>query len=172
MSARPEDRKSFQMAVILLAVAGLVLGLRAFGAMQGVARARARVATTETVPADVAADHGDASRADSLLALSPGGTDPFLERRVPLEPVPAGMRPRPTAVDAQSTTVHASGDTRPQLRAVIFDMNDPAIQIRVDGKDSGWLHVGDAFRDYRIVEIKPGSARIVGDEGTFTVRSP
>ena len=92
----------------------------------------------------------EAALKDSLLASA------NLTERDPFRPPPASRRDRPSTPRNPSTYPTET----PVVRALLFDSENPTVQIGVGSQTSGWLHTGDRFQGWTVVEISPASVRI------------
>jgi hypothetical protein len=57
------------------------------------------------------------------------------------------------------------------LRALLFDDVRPSVQLGVGGSTSDWLHRGDRFRGWQIVEINAKSVTVSTGSETVVLRS-
>ncbi len=62
-----------------------------------------------------------------------------------------GVAPRATPSEAR---------TPPDLRALLYDNVNPSVQLSSGATTSGWLHKGDSFLGWTVVEITATSIRI------------
>ena len=134
---------------LLLAV-GLVLGFLADRAVRTVLAGHRGATESVAEPAGSAALRTPATE-DSLLALAtPGLRDPF---RAP----PAPRSDRTVAAPSQAPS-QLTGT--PVVRALLYDNVNPTVQIGIGSVTSGWLHAGDLFQGWTVVEISSTSVRI------------
>ncbi len=85
------------------------------------------------------------------------GRDPFGE--APRKKV----EPKPKDTGSESTIPKAPKPKKvipPTLRALLYDTVDPSAKLSKKDKVSSWLHVGDEFQGWRIVEISQNTVTI------------
>lgn len=140
------------VAGIALALCGALLGLRSERAVSSVLAGTGVEILMAGAQPGVIPDLERLATKDSLLAaVVPAARDPFSDPAPP---------PRPTRKTAPATPQPAVDlpPPQPRLQALLFDLVDPAIQLRVGGETSGWLPVGGEHGGWRILEITSGSA--------------
>jgi hypothetical protein len=85
--------------------------------------------------------------------------------RDPFRPPPASARPggaSPGSIDSDPT---------PVLRTLLYDRVRPSVQLSIGRVTSEWLHAGDVFRGWVVVEILPTSVRISRGDRSLVLTS-
>jgi hypothetical protein len=155
------DRGTALLAVLVLAVAGLYLAFRSWGAAS-VAFAPLPVMkeprVVEHVPQVVAA----AAMDSTLARMESPDRDPF--------------RP-PAAARGNEVRRHVPPPLPdpPQLRMILVDQVSPEVQLAVGDDLSGRLQNGQSFRGWKVISITPGACIVENGGRTITLtprRSP
>ncbi|MBD3162615.1 MAG: hypothetical protein GF346_09630 [Candidatus Eisenbacteria bacterium] len=141
----------FHVALGFVVIAVVVLGIRSENAATEVLTARRQGnVTPDPMLAQSIASAEMMSARDSILASSiPTGRDPFQEGTVRK---PRATEPHPVR--------QAAPAPKPALRALLYDNIAPMIQLGVGEQISGWLHKGDQFQGWTVVEITSSSVEI------------
>jgi hypothetical protein len=143
----------FGAGLLIALVAALVLALQARHAVIVVQKGAKPVELrTETASAPGKVLIAQLARKDALLAsASVTSRDPF---RDPPPPPPRPGAARPVPAPARPVIP-------PVLRGLAFDNSgEGTIKLSDSEEESGWLHKGEEFQGWRIIEIKPTGATI------------
>jgi hypothetical protein len=148
MTNGARQHRSFWIGVVLLLLVGVFLGIRAGRAVHAV------LGDGETSVEPVAAAVGTAAAfdgvKDSLLAVAVmHERDPFRD--------PPPLRAEGVVNRAAPPPV---AKAPPDLRALLYDNVNPSVQLSQGTTTSGWLHRGDSFLGWTVLEITPTSTTI------------
>jgi hypothetical protein len=151
MVARGNRNRSEWTSVGLVLVVGIILGVLAERSAQPILSAHWNAAgpIQDAAGSPPHAMGGPDSLYASASAL---GRDPFR--------APAAPRPERQAA-LRDPAPKVTGP--PVVRALLYDNVNPTVQIGVGGMTSGWLHTGDNFEGWTVVEINPTSVRVSRD---------
>jgi hypothetical protein len=142
--------RSSWATLALVAGVGVILGLVATRSVKSVTAGFGPVGPPTGNPADCASPSVLAAR-DSLLADAVvGARDPFRAPAVP-QASEGG-----TSTRKEGTVLAGT----PVMRALLYDNVNPLVQIGIGSVTSGWLHTGDQFQGWTVVEINSSSVRI------------
>jgi hypothetical protein len=86
------------------------------------------------------------------------------------DPPKKKVQPKPKESEPKSTKPVKPKAVKlypPTLRAHLFDTVNPSVKLSKGGKDSGWLHRGDEFRGWMVVEITPYGVTVSKNSKTF-----
>jgi hypothetical protein len=136
----------------LLVLVGAWLGLRCGQLMVTVSSLKTQVTPAVAAANDLRrAQASVAGYRDSLLVQARSGDrDPFRAPSVP----------SPILTGARRVSSEAAVEAPPVLRAFLFDNVNPSVQISQEGATSEWLHRGDSFRGWTVVDLQSESVRI------------
>ncbi len=159
MGPRGKDGRSGWTSAGLVLVVGVILGILAGRSVHGVLSGRLTWETQARGGAGSApAPAGDP---DTLLASATvSGRDPF---RPPQAPRPEGL------VSARQPVQRVTEP--PVVRALLYDNVNPTVQIGIGSATSGWLHIGDLFEGWTVVEITATSVRVSRDGESIVLPS-
>jgi hypothetical protein len=144
------DRRGFWFGLALLALVGLFLGIRAGGAVRTVMGGRGWAATHPVGSTSTGVRGQGSAAKDSLLsAVGSPERDPF--RDAPAPRAEGGFIQKAAPSEAR---------VPPDLRALLYDNVNPSVQLSSGATTSGWLHKGDSFLGWTVVEITATSIRI------------
>lgn len=150
MTRKIDPARSSWATIALVAAVGVILGLVATSSVRSVSAGFGKVAAQPGSPTDSASPSALAAR-DSLLAgARAGARDPF---RAPTAPQ---SQTDGTSVRKQETALAGT----PVMRALLYDNVNPLVQIGIGSVTSGWLHKGDRFQGWTVVEINSTSVRL------------
>ena len=149
----------FWMACTAVAIFGALLGLRSERAVSSVlAGPGLGVLSVDARPGRLP-DRDQLASKDSLLAAAePAGRDPFSDPPPPRRPARKASPPKPKAIVVPKPP-------EPHLQALLYDLVDPAVQLRVKGRTSGWLPVGAEHGGWRILDITARSVVVSHSQG-------
>jgi len=164
MRIRNEQTRVFWFACFLLLLVAVFFGFRGHKALN----AGSFVAESA---ADNLRGESDSWMPDTVLlnekvAYLQGAVaarrDPFSE--------PPKVKTKPKAASTGTKTTKTEKPKAPKLRppslrALLYDTVHPSVKLSWDGKSSEWLHVGDKFQGWRIVDITSRTV-IVEKNGT------
>ena len=143
-------QRGFWFGFALLVLVGVFLGLRAGGAIRAVMGGRQWALSSEAGSGAVGTGTQGAAVKDSLLsAVNLSNRDPFRYASAPR--ADGGAAPRATPSEAR---------TPPDLRALLYDNVSPSVQLSSGAATSGWLHKGESFLGWTVVEITATSTTI------------
>ncbi len=151
MGARGKESRSGMTSAGVVLVVGVILAILAGRSVQGVLSVR----MTGDPPAGGAAGSAAAPVGDpdnSVASATVSGRDPF-------RPPPA---PRPEGQASVRQPVQKVTEP-PVVRALLYDNVNPTVQIGIGGETSGWLHIGDLFEGWTVVDITATSVRVSRD---------
>ena len=144
MTPQEQGSQTFWSGFLVLLLVGILLGIRAGNAVQAVLEFQggAPAPAKTAIPPDNTSAAAMAHR-DSLIAGAHAGLrDPFHSLAAPRIYRPAP----PDTARAQAT---------PTLKAMFFDPASPMVKLSLGTSNSGWLHPGDTFAGWSVVEIQP-----------------
>lgn len=149
----------FWMACTVVALCGALLGLRSERAVSAVlAGPRLDVLSVDARPGRLG-DRDQLASKDSLLAASvPAERDPFCDPPPPPRPARKASPPKPKPIVVPKPPA-------PHLQALLYDLVDPAVQLRVSGRTSAWLPVGAEHEGWRILDITARSVVVTHSQG-------
>lgn len=146
------------LPAVLLAVAGVFLLWRAWGAVGGAlspASTAANAASTAPVPIVAKARMLDAG----LATVDLRGRDPLNRKYVPPPPGQRAAEPAPEPAPP------------PQLRLLLYDEIQPVVKIAVEGELSPRLTVGQSFKGWRVESISSTRVVVSKDGETISLTS-
>ena len=152
-----EDR-TFWVGYLVLLLVGVFLGLRSERTIAAVLAAhKYSVACSTPTTEQSAFDPVRLGLRDSLLVQArPTARDPF--HAPPAKPQPRREEKRPALPEI------------PSLRALLYDKVNPSAKISVGSSLSGWLHEGDQFRGWTVVDITPTSVWVSKESRVYVIR--
>jgi hypothetical protein len=148
MTNGTNGRRGFWVGFALLLLVGVFLGIRVGGAVHAVLGGRVLVSGGPADTAGIAAlpdGAKDTLIADALM----GDRDPFRD--------PPAVRIEGGGVAKASPAI---AKEPPALRALLYDNVNPSVQLSQDATISGWLHKGDSFLGWTVIEITSTSTTI------------
>lgn len=154
---RSRRNQGATVAGVLLLVAGVYLGVRAWATVREVLSPDPGEAP---VPAAAAID--DVARADAM--------DARLETVGEPERDPFHVPPRPVVHRRVTRPAEPEAPPPPVVRMILFDEVSPEVQIEVGGRLSGRLEVGSSFGGWTVVSISENTVVVSNDEETHTLR--
>jgi hypothetical protein len=151
-----ERGRALSLAAVLIILAGLYLGVRAWATVREVLSPDfGTTAAREAAPAD---DVKQAQAQDArLAAVSDPERDPF-------------HAPRRTVYRPPVRAAEPAAEAPPVIRMILFDEVSPEVQIEVEGQLSGRLKIGSAFRGWAIASISENTVVVSKDGETHTLR--
>ncbi|HPF70948.1 MAG TPA: hypothetical protein PLQ13_09775 [Candidatus Krumholzibacteria bacterium] len=146
-----DDARSFALALGVVLLGGTAwLATRSVGTIDRVLSVR----EVTTAPAKVESGRFDAvatrmhERRQRVVAAEVAGRDPFVLPAVPAKATAPAAAPAPKA------------DPVPRLQALVYDNVRPQVRLLVGTAGSDWLVVGQGFKGWTVLDIRPGSVRI------------
>jgi hypothetical protein len=169
MKQSNREERGFWVGLAALLLAGIFLGVRTERGVSAVLAAQSGGGSTATGDADGPAMRTLLAELDAKSARIEQATaadrDPFREPAPKLEaqtaPSPAPPRPAPPPPPPR---------VPPSLGALLYDEVNPSVQLRVGTLTSDWLHRGENFKDWTVVEIRPGAVTVSQDGDTVVLR--
>jgi hypothetical protein len=162
MAAAKTTASRAYLGLGVAALSCILLGWRVEGSVRevlGTAR-HARVAADPQAQEERAL-LGRVARQDSLvLGAACGERDPFRD-------------PSVWTGNPSSTPSHPPVEPRavPALGALLYTSINPSVMLRIGPESSDWLHRGESFRGWRVVEINTNSVTITKDSETVVLHS-
>jgi len=157
--------KAFWLVSFLLILVTVFFGLRGRSALNAGSFVASSVAdslregSAEWMPDTILVNQKSAHLAAAVMT----GRNPFTgAKKVITKPKPADPGPKLTMPDDPKPPVL----NPPSLRALLYDTVHPSAKLNRDGEVSGWLHVGDEFRGWVIVEITSNAVTVKKDGQT------
>jgi hypothetical protein len=145
---------------LLLALVTL-MGLRSEGTIASVLSAqKLKASGTEVSPGQTSIDPAPLMRRDEMLAEAKAG------QRDPFNPPPRAEQP---VVRRPPRDRVAPAPDRLFLRGIMYDEQDPRVQLAIGPNTSGWLREGDVYRGWTIVRISRTSVRVGQGERLFEI---
>jgi hypothetical protein len=171
MTQSNREERVFWVGLAALLLVGIFLGVRAERGVRVVLSAQSGQSgggTTVTADAEGQAMRVLLTELDAKSArieqAPAADRDPFREPAPKLlaqtAPVPATPRPTPKPPPR----------VKPSLGALLYDEVNPSVQLRVGTLTSDWLHRGENFKDWTVVEIRPGAVTVSQDGDTVVLR--
>lgn len=163
MSAKSNETKVFWLGLGPLVIVGLFLGFTAAGSMRGVLQSRA-VVGSPSAEASGASGQGKSLLAEKdaqVAAAAPGDRDPFRD------PPPLRSAGVPASRAGQQETKEV-----PICSGLLYDNVSPLVELTASSGSSGWLHKGDTFLGWTIVQISAKSVTIAKGSESVVLRSP
>ncbi|MBP6874822.1 MAG: hypothetical protein KBD56_01985 [Candidatus Eisenbacteria bacterium] len=162
------EHRAHWPGLIALLVVALFLGARAQQAAQVVLEKPRPADVPEAAPSSSFARLAASLRSqDSLLAWSvPSVSNPFPPEPKRADAAPLLAEEAPEEAPALPPTPAA----RPVIAALLYG-DDPSVKLRTPSSTSGWLHVGDRFAGWTVLDIAGDSVRIAdGARGCVLTR--
>jgi len=150
--------KGFWTGYLLLLLVGVFLGLRSERTVTAVLAAQNRdIRSTSPSTGSLDIQPARLEFRDSLLVhTQPKVRDPF--HPLPVKTKPRKVEPKPELPEI------------PSLRALLYDSVNPSAQINIGSSKSGWLHEGESFRGWTVINITPQSVWISKEHRTYVIR--
>lgn len=145
-----QGMQGFWLGCGLLLFAVLIFGFRGQTALTAVASIRESASRTLSVKDQKEIPYTDivSEKLQWIQEARGGDRDPFHEVRQKRKKSPATRSPGKKQV------------SRPRLKAILYEQTSPRVILRLDGKDSSWLSVGDRFAGWSVVKIHRESVRV------------
>ena len=153
MTRRPNQKGAANLAVLILAAAGLYLGFRAWTAMQTVLEPP-QISGGSLDRGTVGSVSESQARDAILTEVSTPARDPFASAR----------RRVSRSVDRQP-----AAPPPPQLRMILYDQLSPEVQFAVGGELSGRLKPGQSFKGWTVISVSARSCVVSKDGETLTL---
>ena len=161
MTSVEQENRNFWTGFAVLLLVGILLGVRAENATRAVLGFEHPAATAGKSIAGVPTPSlaGIAHRDSLIAAAAASDRDPFHGAAAPRAYRPAAAdtsRPQPA----------------PVIRALLFDPNNAEVKLGLGPQSSGWLHQGESFGGWTVVQIKPKSVWISRNGNNVYLSSP
>jgi hypothetical protein len=165
MKEQSQGGSGFWVGCGVLLLVGIFLALRGTHAVSEILSGKHRQGAD---PIQLArawkADAAAVALKDSLLISAlPAERDPF--RNPP--PVKPTSIWKPPSKDPVKKPLEV-----PTVRAVLYDNVDPSIKLSIGGSTSTWLHKGDHYRGWMVVEITPTATLVAQGDESVVLPSP
>ncbi len=160
------DSRAFWVLCTLLLLIGVYFGIRGRNALEKsslVTTSSAenlRTESTSWMPDTILINQ----KASYLKQSTNTGRDPFAD------PPKAKPKPKSGKSGSKSTKPKAPKPKKlhpPTLRALLYDTVNPSAKLSTKKAVSGWLHVGDEFLGWTIIEISSKTVTVSKNGKTF-----